>query len=175
MSTSLSSYKTQLTAAQAAYLAAVQTLYGAMIDIEALATTVERIGGGPQVHFSANSMDEWQDLFAFLEHPLAAPRGTHFGGALVAKGATTTASAVLNVQSGVPAWVVAGLTVIDASTGNTIGKVATVGSNTITMAANAAFAVTQGDVLTFSFGPSGRIHDQIIAAATAYIANWSGS
>jgi hypothetical protein len=174
MSTSLSSYKTQLTAAQSAYLAALQTLYGAMIDLEALARTVERCGGGPQVHFSANAMDGWQDLFALLEHPVAAPRSSHFGGALVANAATATLSPTLHAAS-VPSWVVAGLVAIDATTGQTVGTVQSTTANTITLAANAANAVTAGDVLIFSFGANGRIADKIAAAAAAYIAAWSGS
>jgi hypothetical protein len=174
MSTSLSQYKTALTAAQSAYLAALQTLYGAMVDLEALTVTVERCGGGPQAHFSATAMGEWQDLFAFLEHPTAAPRGSHFGGALVATAATTTASAVLTVKA-VPSWVVAGLVVLDSTSGTSVGTVLSTTSTTITLAANAANAVAAADVLIFSFGPSGRIRDRISTAANAYIAAWSGS
>jgi hypothetical protein len=174
MSSSLAQYKTQLTAAQAAYLAAVQTFYGALIDLEALASTVEACKGGPQVHFSSNSMGKWQDLFMILEHPTAAPRGTHFGGALVANAATTTASAVLHVAS-VPAWVVPGLVAVDATSGLAVGTVQSTSSNTITLAANAANAVAVGDTLTFSFGPSVRIRDRINSSLAAYIAAWSGS
>lgn len=174
MSTSLSGYKTQLTAAQVAYQAALQTMYGAMIDLEALSMTVERCGGGPQVHFSAYSMNEWQNLFRFLEHPLAAPRDKHFGGALVANSATTTASAVLHVAA-VPAWVVPGLVAADATTGLPVGTVLSTTSNSITLVANAANAVAAGDQLTFVFAGGGRIKEKIDASAGAYIAAWSGS
>lgn len=176
MSTSLSSYKTQLTAAQTAYQAALQTLYSTLIDLEALTICVEKIGGAPQTHFGASTHDELQNLFRYLEHPVAAPRDKHFGGTLVASSGTTTSSPTLNITK-VPAWVVPGLVVTNVTAGNAVGTVLSAGVNgtTITLAANAANAVTAGDQLSFAFIAAERIVDKIRNAAQAYISNWSGS
>jgi len=175
MSTSLSAYKTASTAAQTTYLEALQTLYGAMIDLEALTATVENIGGGPQVHFSSYSRDAWQSLQTLLEHPLAAPRATNLGGALKATAGTLTSSPTLTVAA-VPSWVVAGMVVTDLTSGAAIGTVSAAApqGTSITLAANAANAVASGDILAFAM-PNARIADQIAAATKAYIANWSGA
>lgn len=174
MTISLATYKTNLTTAQNNYLIALGTFYAALIDLEALAITVQNIGGGQQTRFSAESMDEWQDMFRILEHPVAAPRATHFAGAIKASSGTLTSSPTLNVAS-VPSWVQPGMVVTNLTAGNVVGTVsaATVAASTITLAANAANAVTTGDILAYSM--IGRVKDQVNKAAAAYIANWSGS
>lgn len=78
MSTTLSQFRTQFSAAQASYQSTLTSFINAMIDVEALAITIERIGGGQQPHIGTWSMSHWQDLTAILEHPLAAPRKTNF-------------------------------------------------------------------------------------------------
>src|ERR1035437_389850 len=149
MSTSLATYKTALTAAKTTYLAALQTLYGALIDLEALTVAVENIGGGPQTHFSAAPRDQWQNFPNYLEHPVAAPRATNLGGALTTSAGTLTSSAVLNFAA-VPSWVVAGMVVTDLTAGTAIGTVTSVAATTATLVANAANAVTTADVLSFA-------------------------
>ena len=174
MTTSVAQFKTALTNAQNAYNVALQTLYHCMIDLESLAATVEGIGGGAQSRFSKHTKDQWQDLPAFLEHPIAAPRATNFDAALKASSGTLTSSPTLNV-SFVPGWVVPGLVVTDLTTGNPIGTVssAAYGGTTITLVANAANAVTTGDILSYSIG--GRVIDNVHAAVANYISVWSGS
>jgi hypothetical protein len=174
MTTSLSTYKTNLATAQNNYLIALGQLYAALIDLEALAICVQNIGGGAQVRFSTYSADEWQNIFRILEHPMAAPKATNFAGAIKASSGTLTSSPTLNVAA-VPAWVQAGMVVTDLTTNQPVGTVssATVGAATITLTANAANAVTTGDILGYSM--IGRVQDQINKAAAGYIANWSGS
>jgi hypothetical protein len=174
MTTSLATYKTQLATAQNQYLIALGQFYSALIDLEALAICIQNIGGGQQVRFSTYSSGEWQNLFRMLEHPVAAPRATHFAGALKASSGTLTSSPQLNVAS-VPSWVTAGMVVTNLTQNNAVGTVSSAIPNDskVTLAANAANAVNTGDVLAYSM--TGRVSDQVSKAAAAYIANWSGS
>jgi hypothetical protein len=77
-------------------------------------------------------------------------------GTLVTNGATTTASPTISAAS-VPSWIVAGMTVYDATTSAAVGTVLSTTATTVTLTANAASAVGSGDTLNFSaFGaPSG--------------------
>lgn len=173
MATSLAQYKTALTAAQTAYLSALETLYGTLIDLESIAATIEAIGGGPQIKFGAAARDQWQNLQTHLEHAVAAPRA-NLAAALRTSAATLTSSPTLTFAA-VPAWVAPGMVVTDLTTGTAIGTVlsATPQGTTVTLAANAANAVGLGDLLSFSM--TGRIKNKIDDAIAAYIANWSGS
>ncbi len=85
--------------------------------------------------------------------PAPAQRAYGIAGYGSTSAATTTSSAVLNFgANAVPAFVVAGLKVVDASNlNNNIGTVASFNNSagTVTLAANAAFAVANGDSLVF--------------------------
>jgi hypothetical protein len=76
---------------------------------------------------------------------------------------TTTASPTVTIGGGVPAWITtngmtgAGGTVWDKTTGTFVGTISSVGGTTITLTANAANAITSGDVvmITFFAAPAG--------------------
>ncbi len=63
-------------------------------------------------------------------------------------GATPTTSPTLSFAS-TPSWIVAGLAVVDVTTGKTIGTVSSTTSTTVTLTTNAANAVGSGDTLSF--------------------------
>jgi hypothetical protein len=84
---------------------------------------------------------------------LAGGGGPGYGPALVTSAATTTSSPVLTFTS-VPATVVAGQSVYDATTTRSIGTVLSTTSTTVTLAVNAAFAVGSGDTLNITFPPN---------------------
>lgn len=77
------------------------------------------------------------------------------GGTAVTNGATTTASPTLHFAS-TPAWVVAGMTVYNVTSGLPVGTVSsnTGGGTTMTLTGNAANAVGSGDTLSFSAFPN---------------------
>jgi hypothetical protein len=63
-------------------------------------------------------------------------------------GATPTRSPTLSFAS-TPSWIVAGLAVVDVTTGKTIGTVSSTTSTMVTLTTNAANAVGSGDTLSF--------------------------
>jgi hypothetical protein len=77
------------------------------------------------------------------------PASSFVAGTLVTNAATATSSPTIGAAS-VPAWVVPGSSVYDATNGNPIGTVASATSTTVTLTANAAHAVASGDTLSFS-------------------------
>lgn len=71
--------------------------------------------------------------------------------------ATATTSPTLTFSPAPPSWLVAGLPVYDVTTSQPVGTISAVGATTVTLAANAANAVGQGDVLSFggfNLGPT---------------------
>lgn len=70
------------------------------------------------------------------------------GPAATANAATTTASSALSFASALP-WVAAGMTVYDMTTSQAIGTVSSTSGTTVTLTANAASAVGNGDALSF--------------------------
>lgn len=66
--------------------------------------------------------------------------------------ATATSSNTLHYAS-TPAWIVAGMTVYDITSGALIGTVASVTGTTVVLTANAASAVASGDNLSYSIWP----------------------
>lgn len=74
---------------------------------------------------------------------------TQIAAAVATNAATSTSSPTLSFAS-VPAVVTEGMSVNDVTSGNLIGTVESTTSATVTLAANAAHAVSSGDVLTFS-------------------------
>lgn len=104
-------------------------------------------------------------------------------GSITTNAATSTSSAVIGTAaSGVPAWVVNGMTVYDTTNGNVIGTVlSTSGGNSITLNANALHAITSGDSLAISAfpmgsgtGPSSVTSGAAVAFATS-TADWTGA
>lgn len=107
--------------------------------------------------------------------------GTAYGrvqvaGTATTNAATTTASATIGTAAaGVGAWVVAGMTVYNATQGNVVGTVlSTSGGNSITLTANATNAVASGDVLNISAfgapsgtGPASNTNSAVISFAAA--------
>ena len=98
-------------------------------------------------------------------------------GSLTTNAATTTASPTISAAS-VPAWITAGMTVYDTTTGKNVGTVSSTTGTTVTLTANAANAVGSGDVLSISaFGnatgsaPSSITNTGAITFATPS-ANW---
>ncbi len=63
--------------------------------------------------------------------------------------ATATSSPTLTLASAAP-WIVGGMPVYDVTTGKSIGTVSSTTGTTVTLAANAANAVTSGDTLSFA-------------------------
>jgi hypothetical protein len=80
----------------------------------------------------------------------------------IANAATSTTSNVLSFAS-TPSWIVPGTSVYDATTGQSIGTVSSTTGTTVTLTANAANAVGNGDTLSF-IGPLSII---VGAAATS--------
>jgi len=74
---------------------------------------------------------------------------TQIAAAAVTNGATTTSSPTLSFAA-VPAAITAGMTVNDITSGNAIGTVLSTTSTTVTLTANAAYAVSSGDAISFS-------------------------
>jgi hypothetical protein len=74
-------------------------------------------------------------------------------GSLVTNAATATSSPTINAAS-VPSWITAGMSVLDATTGNAVGTVLSTASTTITLTANAANAISSGDTLNISAFPN---------------------
>jgi hypothetical protein len=94
-------------------------------------------------------------------------------GSLVTNAATATSSPTISASS-VPAWVVAGMSVYDATNGNLIGTVLSTTGTTITLTANAAHAISSGDTLNISAfsnasgtGPASITNTAAIAFAAA--------
>jgi hypothetical protein len=89
--------------------------------------------------------------------PYLAKEGTQFldttlnqiAAVAVTNGATTTSSPTLSFAA-TPSAVAAGMTVFDVTNANAIGTVSSFTSTTVTLAANAAHAVSSGDALSFS-------------------------
>ncbi|UGY15124.1 hypothetical protein HAP48_0042470 [Bradyrhizobium septentrionale] len=73
-------------------------------------------------------------------------------GSVATTAATTTASPTIT-HSAVPSWVTVGMQARDATTGNVVGTVQLVGATTVTLTANAAFAISSGDSITYSAFP----------------------
>jgi hypothetical protein len=71
--------------------------------------------------------------------------------AVATNAATTTSSPTLGFAA-VPSTVLPGMAAFDATNGNALGTVLSTTATTVTLTANAAHAVTSGDVVTFSLG-----------------------
>lgn len=98
-------------------------------------------------------------------------------GVAATNAATTTSSATLSFVS-TPSWIVAGMSVYDVTTSQSIGTVQSTTATTVVMTANAASAVGSGDTLSFSAwsqgtgtGPSSLVNTAAISFVTA-TANW---
>jgi hypothetical protein len=98
-------------------------------------------------------------------------------GSVATNAATATSSAVIS-HAAVPSWVVAGMSAYDATTGHVVGTVLSTGAGTVTLTANAAFAIGSGDTINYSAfpnasgtGPAGLANNAAIAFPAA-TANW---
>jgi hypothetical protein len=101
-------------------------------------------------------------------------------GTAITNATTSTASPTISTAgAGVGAWIVAGMSVYDATNGNAIGTVlSTSGGNTITLTANSLHAIGSGDTLNISAfgngsgtGPSTNTNGSIVTFAQA-TASW---
>ncbi|WP_316227832.1 hypothetical protein [Bradyrhizobium sp. SZCCHNR3015] len=101
-------------------------------------------------------------------------------GSVTTNSATTTSSAVIG-HAAVPSWVVAGMQAYDATTGHVVGTVQSTTSTTVTLTANAAFAIGSGDAINYSAfpnatgtSPASSSNGATIAFPTA-TANWGSA
>jgi hypothetical protein len=76
------------------------------------------------------------------------PASAFVAGTLVTNAATATSSPTIGAAA-VPAWVTHGSSLFDTTSGNPIGTVASATSTTVTLTANASYAVASGDTLSF--------------------------
>jgi len=75
-------------------------------------------------------------------------------GQIAAGGATATNSTTVVLGIAAPSWIVAGMPVYDVTAGAYVGAVASISGVDVTLAADAANAITSGDVLQFGFEPA---------------------
>lgn len=66
---------------------------------------------------------------------------------VVTSGSTSTSSPTIGLTASVPGWIVSGVSLADANNGHVVGTVSNTSGSTITLTANAAFAIGAGDHL----------------------------
>ncbi|WP_426442221.1 hypothetical protein [Bradyrhizobium genosp. P] len=110
--------------------------------------TVYDVTTGKSIGTVASTTSTTVTLTANAANAVASGNLLSFPTIAITNGATSTSSTTLDFAS-TPSWITAGMTVYDATTGESVGTVASTTATTVTLTGNASNAVGNGDTLSF--------------------------
>lgn len=141
-------------------------IWQALFDVSSLAPSINEITGITLADTGVVTTTLWNNVVTGTTITISGSANTAFNGTYyatvltpttfslgeisTASGSNTTSQAVINLTAAPNANVIAGATVTDLTTGQSIGTVQSTGATSVTLAANLAHAVNNGDTVLFS-------------------------